>query len=94
MFPYKDEEGYKNHDFYKSIEEVNYTKCSNINLAEHNIKFVALAQSKRQFAREAGITYYGKVIDIKVVKRNTIKDIPSDSEEDYYVFKIEGWDKL
>lgn len=27
-----------------------HTKCSNINLAEHNIKFVALAQSKKQFA--------------------------------------------
>ena len=167
LFPYKDEEGYKNHDFYKSIEEVNiggipflpsttrlmeefldklinessystferslepigrenyikdeyfkhrtvlvgslrnkeqleinlkgkfyHTKCSNINLAEHNIKFVALAQSKKQFVGEAGITYYGKVIDIKVVKRNTIKDIPSDSEEDYYVFKIDKWEKL
>ena len=23
LFPYKDEEAYKNHDFYKSIEEVN-----------------------------------------------------------------------
>ncbi|MBU3157669.1 hypothetical protein LL037_12605 [Clostridium estertheticum] len=23
MFPYKDEEGYKNHDFYRSIGEVN-----------------------------------------------------------------------
>ena len=34
------------------------------------------------------------MVDIKVVKRNTIKDIPSDSEENYYVFKIEGWDKL
>jgi len=167
LFPYKDEEGYKNHDFYKSIEEVNiggipflpsttglmeefldklinessystferslepigrenyikdeyfkdrtvlvgslrnkeqleinlkgkfyHTKCSNINLAEHNIKLVALAQSKRQFAGEAGITYYGKVVDIKVVKRNTISDIPSDSEEDYYVFKIDKWEKL
>ncbi|MBU3072519.1 hypothetical protein [Clostridium estertheticum] len=28
------------------------------------------------------------------MKRNTIKDIPSVSEEDYYVFKIEAWDKL
>jgi predicted component of viral defense system (DUF524 family) len=37
-----------------------HTKCSNINLAEHNIKFVALAQSKRQFADDGGITYYGK----------------------------------
>ncbi|MCB2340305.1 hypothetical protein [Clostridium estertheticum] len=34
------------------------------------------------------------MVDIKVVKRNTIKEIPSGSEEDYYVVKIEGWDKL
>ena len=167
LFPYKDEEGYRNHDFYKSIEQVNiggipflpkatglmeefldklinessystferslessgrenyikdeyfkdrtvlvgslrnkeqlevnikgkfyHTKCSNINLAEHNIKFVALAQSKRQFEEEAGISYYGKIVDIKVVKRNKIREIQSDSEEDYYVFKIEEWKKL
>ena len=55
---------------------------------------VALAQSKRNFAGEAGITYYGKVIDIKVVKRNSIMDIPSGSEEDYYVFKIDKWEHL
>ncbi|MBU3191318.1 hypothetical protein K9O30_06730 [Clostridium bowmanii] len=167
LFSFKDELQYKNHNFYKSIEEVNiggipflpkatglmeefldklinessysifersldslgrenyikneyfkdrtvlvgslrnkeqlkinlkgkfyHTKCSNVNLAEHNIKFVALAQSKRQFAADAGITYYGKVVDIKVVKRNMITDIPSESEEDYYVFKIEEWKKL
>jgi hypothetical protein len=167
LFPYKDEEKYKNHDFYKSIEEVNiggipflpsttglmqefldklinessystfersldslgrenyikdehfkdrtvlvgslrnkeqlqinltgkfyHTKCSNINLAEHNIKFVALAQSKKQFGDAAGITYYGRIVDINVVKRNMIKEIPSGSEEDYYIFKIEEWKQL
>lgn len=51
-------------------------------------------QSKRRFVGDAGITYYGKVIDIKIVKRNTIKEIPSDSQEDYYVFKIDEWRKL
>ncbi len=71
-----------------------HTKCSNINLAEHNIRFVALAQSKRQFAGEAGITYYGKIVDIKVMKRNAIVEIPSDSQEDYYVFKVEEWQQL
>jgi hypothetical protein len=167
LFPYKDEEKYKDHDFYKSIEEVNiggipflpsttglmqefldklinessystfersldslgrenyikdehfkdrtvlvgslrnkeqlqinltgkfyHTKCSNINLAEHNIKFVALAQSKKQFGDAAGITYYGRIVDINVVKRNMIKEIPSGSEEDYYIFKIEEWKQL
>jgi hypothetical protein len=71
-----------------------HTKCSNINLAAHNIKFVALAQSKRQFSDDAGITYYGRIVDIKVVKRNMIKEIPSDSQEDYYIFKIEEWKQL
>jgi hypothetical protein len=55
---------------------------------------VALAQSKKQFADAAGITYYGKVVDIKVVKRIMIKEIPSCSEEDYYIFKIEEWKEL
>jgi hypothetical protein len=71
-----------------------HTKCSNINLVEHNIKFVALAQSKRQFADAAGIIYYGKIVDIKVVKRSMIKEIPSGSEENYYIFKIEEWKQL
>ena len=56
-----------------------HTKCKDINLAEHNIKFVALAQSKRQFTGEAGITYYGKIVDIKVVKRNKIIEILSNA---------------
>jgi len=49
---------------------------------------VALAQSKRKFVGAAGIIYYGKVVDIKVVKRNTIRDIPSDSEEDWKFINI------
>ena len=28
------------------------------------------------------------------MKRNKIKEIPSDSEEDYYIFKIEEWKQL
>ncbi|MBU3191323.1 hypothetical protein K9O30_06755 [Clostridium bowmanii] len=28
------------------------------------------------------------------MKRNMITDIPSDSEEDYYIFKIEEWKQL
>jgi len=55
---------------------------------------VALAQSKRKFEGDAGIIYYGKIIDIKVVKRNNIKEIPSDSEEDYDIFKIDEWKQL
>ena len=73
---------------YWCFIKINSLQCSNINLAEHNIKFVALAQSKKQFAGDAGINYYGRIVDIKVMKRNKITEIPSKSEEDYYIFKI------
>ncbi len=53
-----------------------------------------MAQSKKQFSGETGINYYGKIVDIKVVKRNKLKEIPSESEEDYYIFKIEEWKQL
>jgi hypothetical protein len=36
-----------------------HTASSNINLAEHNIKYVALAQSKNSFQTDGGIKYYG-----------------------------------
>jgi predicted component of viral defense system (DUF524 family) len=167
LFPYKYEEKFKHHSFYRSIEEVNiggipflpsttvlmeefleklinessystferaldalgreeyikdeyfsdrsvlvgalrnkeqfqinlenrfyHTKCSNVNLAEHNVRHIALAQSKTQFKNDAGITYYGKVTNIKCVKRSEIKEIPKASDEPYYIFRVEEWKAL
>lgn len=167
LFPYKNEEEYRKHDFYKSIEEVNigglpflpsstslmkefldklinessyssfersletigqenyfkdewfnnrtvlvgslrnkeqlavnlkynfyHTACKNINLVERNVKFVALAQSKNSFQGDAGIKYYGAVKNIRTVKRREIKEIPKDSEEDYYIIEVDAWKEL
>ncbi|MFD3157931.1 DUF2357 domain-containing protein [Haloimpatiens sp. FM7330] len=71
-----------------------HTKMSNINLLEHNIKYIALAQSKKNFKQEAGIVYYGKVKKIKQVKRYEIRKLPKYTEEDYYIFEVDKWDKL
>lgn len=167
LFPFKDEEKYKEHDFYKSIEEVNiggipflpsstklmeefldvlinessystferylepigrenyikeeyynnrnvlvgslrnreqlevnlinkfyHTKCTNVNLMEREVKYVALAQSKKSFGDDAGIVYFGKVNDIELIKRSEIKELPSDSDEMYLRFNIEEWFRL
>lgn len=167
LFPFKNEEKYKEHDFYKSIEEVNiggipflpsstklmeefldvlinessystferylepigrehyikedyyknrnvlvgtlknkeqleinlenkfyHTKCTNVNLMEREVKYVAIAQSKKLFGEDAGVLYYGKVESIELIKRRYIKEIPSDSEEMYLRFNIEEWIKL
>lgn len=68
---------------------------SKINLDKNNIKYVAIAQSKKRFnEEEAGITWYGKVKAIEPVKRSNIKEIPKDSDEIYYRFEIEKWIKL
>lgn len=66
----------------------------NINLSNHNIKYIALAQSKKVFEEEAGIMWYGKVKSIEPVNRSDIREIPKDSEEIYYRFEIEEWIKL
>lgn len=167
LFPYKAEEQYRKHKFYKSIEEVNigglpflpsstklmkefldklikessystferaidtmgreeyikdedfkdrtvlvgslknkeqldinlkgkfyHTPCKNVNLAGHNIKYIALAQSINNFHEAAGITYYGAVDKVEVVKRKDITEIPKNSDENYYVFRIKEWKQL
>lgn len=167
LFPYDNEEEFKNHRFYKSIEEVNvgafpflpsttglmenfldelinessystfersidkigkdtYLKDEyfnernvlvgtlkdkeqyninisnkfyhmpkkNINLVKNNIKYIALYKSKNIFGEDAGITCYGKVKEINVLKRNEIAEIPKASDELYCRFEIEEWIEL
>lgn len=165
LFPYKNEEEFRNHKFYKSIEEVNigaipflpstttlmdeflneiiqessystferglnnigreayiqenqysnrtvlvgslknkeqlainleenfyHTKKTNVNLIENKIEYIAIAQSINNFGlEEAGIKYYGKIKEIKEVKRKEITEIPKESDEIYYKFIIGEW---
>ena len=159
LFPYDNEEEFKNHRFYKSIEKVNveafpflpfldelinessystfersidkigkdtYLKDEyfnernvlvgtlkdkeqyninisnkfyhmpkkNINLVKNNIKYIALYKSKNFFGEDSGITCYGKVKEINVLKRNEIAEIPKASDELYCRFEIEEWIEL
>lgn len=71
-----------------------YIPKKNINLINNNINFIALYQSKTTFGDASGIKYYGKIKEIKEVKRSQIIEIKKNSEEIYYRFEIEKWNEL
>jgi len=70
------------------------------NITDHKIltqlEYVGLYQSLRTFGDEgeAGIRYYGKITDWKVVQRKQITEIPltrNNPDELYFVFSVEEW---
>jgi len=70
------------------------------NISDHKIltqlEYVALYQSQRRFGDdgEAGVRYYGKILDWKVVRRGEISEIPltrNNPDELYVTFSIEEW---
>ena len=71
-----------------------HTKLSNVDLEKHLIKTITIGQSKNLFGSEAGVRYYGRVKDIKIVKRKEIKEIPKETDELYIRFEIEEWKEL
>ncbi|SHH74407.1 restriction endonuclease-like protein [Clostridium grantii] len=167
LFPYNNEEEYKNHRFYKTIEEVNiggipflpsstnlmeeflkelieetslsayertieqiggdlypreedftrrnvligtlknveqlkinvdnnfyHTNLKNVNLVKNAVEYIAISQSKKLFGEEvSGISYVGKVSEIKIVKRSEIVEIPKKNDELYVRFEVEKWEK-
>jgi len=60
------------------------------------IRYVSIFQSKTLFGNNAGIRYYGKVIQTKLIPRKQI-DFPlrrNNGDELYYAFGIEEWKTL
>lgn len=58
-------------------------------------KYIALYQSQRMFGDEvSGIKYYGEVRKCTLMRRSKIREIPKDSSELYYKFKVKGWKRL
>ena len=58
-------------------------------------KYIALYQSQRMFGDEiSGIKYYGEVRKCTPVRRSKIREIPKDSSELYYKFRVKSWKRL
>lgn len=58
------------------------------------VRFIVIYQSKKQFGKESGIRYMGEVESTATVPRREIKEIPKESDEKYFYFKIKKWYKL
>ena len=88
--PIKDEKQFDivmEHNFY-------HVPKKSVDFIKNNIEYVALSQPINIFKSEAGISYYGKVIEIREVERREITELPKDSNELYYLIKIEKWIEL
>ena len=81
--------------FYTAINN-NFYHIPSFMVEDHPIpiQYVALYQSINIWGSESGIYYYGKVDSVQKVKRRDIKELPSNSDEEYYVFNIKSWKKL
>ncbi|MCT4617871.1 MAG: restriction endonuclease-like protein [Marinisporobacter sp.] len=75
-----------------------HTSLKNVDMKNRIVKTIAIAQSNKTFGKNAGVLYYGKVKEIKIIKRSEIKEIPIQSGKDpnelYVRFEIEEWQKL
>ena len=58
------------------------------------VRYVAIYQSLTLFGRGGGVRWYGKVIGWEKVRRYEIDELPKDSDEWYYRFKIQKWRRL
>lgn len=59
-----------------------------------DIQWVAIYQSQTLFGIRAGVRWYGRVTDCKLVSRSEITQIPRDSDTPYYLFSVARWEKL
>lgn len=67
---------------------------SKIKDADLPIRYVAIYQSINIFGGKAGIRYYGEITKASIVKRRELKQIPKNSDEEYYLFEIKEWKEL
>lgn len=58
------------------------------------VDYVAIYQSRRLFAKDCGIRYYGRVKQCTILRRWEIEEIPKSSDALYYRFDIESWEQL
>lgn len=58
------------------------------------IRYVAAFQTPRMFREKAGVRYYGKVLEERMVPRSSIREVPQthgSPEDQYYRYEIEKW---
>lgn len=77
---------YRQHLFY-------HLPTSRLKKGWQEAKYIAL-YAKSGVAPQNGITLLGKIIDIQIVKRDQIIELPKINSEEYIRFEIEVWEEL
>lgn len=62
----------------------------------HQVDYIAIYQSKNLYGKDAGILYYGEVIETSIIRRSEINNIRSRSKKNTkcYRFTIKEWKTL
>lgn len=60
----------------------------------YKAEYVAIYQSRNLFGRMSGIEFYGRIKKKSIVPRYKIKEIPKYSNDLYYRFDVEKWERL
>ncbi|RCW46662.1 restriction endonuclease-like protein [Halanaerobium sp. MA284_MarDTE_T2] len=65
-------------------------------ILNHNLKYTAIFQSKAKFGDQSGVTYYGRIKNKKIVKRDEIgfPSTRSSGDQNYILFEVESWQQL
>jgi len=68
--------------------------CCQVQDFNQPIRYIAIYQSVTLFGSQAGVRYYGRVRKCAKVKRYLIKEVYSESDEEYYLFHVDEWLEL
>lgn len=73
-----------------------YIPAESLNAEYHQVQYIAIYQSKKLFGEDAGILYYGEVVETSTVARKAINDLGGRThpEAKCYRFAIKKWLRL
>ena len=73
-----------------------YVPIESFHAGYHQVQFIAVYQSKKLFGDNAGVVYYGEVLETSIVKRQEINNLGGRTHPDAkcYRFSIKEWRQL
>ena len=74
--------------------KIYYVPFDNISKDKFPIHYIGLYQPGNVFGKQSGISLYGEILDIEIVKIKDILGKQYESEKLYYKFNIKEWNKL
>ena len=73
-----------------------YVPADSLNTNYHQVEYIAIYQSKKLFGENAGVLYYGEVLEVSVLPRMEINNLGGRTHPNAkcYRFKVKEWKKL